>query len=323
MSHTLIFNDTKDTRNCREGYVDAMYDLMKENEKIVHIDCDLIGCVGAGKLKEAYADRVINCGIAEANAAAMAAGMKATGMIPYLHTFGVFAGRRIFDQIFISSAYSDLGIHVIGTDPGVTAGVNGATHMPFEDAGLYLEIPGAVVLDPCDYTQVNVLTKKLCKDDRLSYLRLIRRGFKPVYGEGSDFEIGKAVTLKEGKDCAIICSGIMVGNALKAHDALLKEGIEVSIIDMFTWKPLDEETLLKAAESCGCIVSAENHLVSCGLGSAVANFLAANHPVPQEFIGIKDRFGQTALQEVLEEEYEMTSDHIINAVKKAIQRKGR
>ena len=146
MSYTLICDHSMDTRNCREGYVDAMYELMKEDPRIIHIDCDLLGCVGGGKLKDAYPDRVINAGIAEANAAAMAAGLKATGMIPFLHTFGVFAGRRIFDQIFISSAYSDLGIHVIGTDPGVTAGVNGATHMPFEDAGLYLEIPGAVVL---------------------------------------------------------------------------------------------------------------------------------------------------------------------------------
>ena len=321
MSYTLICDHSMDTRNCREGYVDAMYELMKEDPRIIHIDCDLLGCVGGGKLKDAYPDRVINAGIAEANAAAMAAGLKATGMIPFLHTFGVFAGRRIFDQIFISSAYSDLGIHVIGTDPGVTAGVNGATHMPFEDAGLYLEIPGAVVLDPCDYSQVNDLVKQLAKDDRLSYLRLIRRGFKPVYADGSSFTIGKALTLTEGRDAAIICSGIMVNNALEAKEKLEKEGVHVRVIDMFTWKPLDEETIVKAAKECGCIVTAENHLVSCGLGSAVANVLTRKCPVPQEFIGIQDRFGQTALQEVLEKEYEMTSDDIVAAVNKAMKRK--
>ncbi len=322
MSYTLICDHSMDKRNCREGYVDAMYELMKDDPRIIHIDCDLLGCVGGGKLKAAYPERVINAGIAEANAAAMAAGLKATGMIPFLHTFGVFAGRRIYDQIFISSAYSDLGIHVIGTDPGVTAGVNGATHMPFEDAGLYLEIPGAVVLDPCDYSQVNNLVKQLAKDDRLSYLRLIRRGFKPVYGEGSTFTIGKAETLTEGRDAAIICSGIMVNNALEAKEKLEKEGVHVRVIDMFTWKPLDEETIVKAAKECGCIVTAENHLVSCGLGSAVANVLTRKCPVPQEFIGIQDRFGQTALQEVLEKEYEMTSDDIVAAVKKAMKRKG-
>lgn len=321
MSCTLVFDGRKDSRNCREGYVDAMYDLMKENEKVVHIDCDLLGCVGGGKLKETYPERVINAGIAEANAAAMAAGMKATGMIPYLHTFGVFAGRRIFDQIFISSAYSKLGIHVIGTDPGITAGVNGATHMPFEDAGLYLEIPGAVVLDPCDYAQVYDLTKKIVNDDRLTYLRLIRRAFRPVYKEGSDFTIGKALTLKEGNDCTIICSGIMVSNALEVHERLKKEGIHVRVIDMFTWKPLDEEAILKAAEETGAIVTAENHLISCGLGSAVANVLTRKCPVPQEFIGVDDRFGQTALQEVLEKEYKMSVDDIIDAVRRAIERK--
>ncbi len=321
MSYTLLGKHQKDPRDCRDGYVDAMLEIMSENDKVLHIDCDLAGCVNAVKIQKAYPERFINAGIAEANAMSAACGLAASGMIPFLHTFGVFAGRRIFDQAFLSAGYSQWPVHVVGTDPGVTAAINGATHMPFEDGGLYRIIPDAVVLDPCDYVQAYSLTKKLIDCKSLSYMRLIRRGFKTVYADASDFEIGKGVVLKEGNDAAVIASGIMIDNALKAYEILEKEGIHVRVIDMYTWKPLDEQLVLKAAEETGAIVSAENHFVGSGLGSAIANLLAERRPTIQEFIGIHDRYGQVGKQEELEKEYGLTAEDIAAAVRKTIERK--
>jgi len=321
MTYTLVGRHEMDTRDCRDGYVDALMDEMRSNDRIVHIDCDLAGCVNATKIKKEYPKRFINAGIAEANAMGVACGLSATGMIPFMHTFGVFAGRRIFDQAFLSAGYSRWPVHVIGTDPGVTAAINGATHMPFEDGGLYRIIPEAVVLDPCDYAQVYSLTKKLIRCDRLSYMRLIRRGFKTIYADGSEFEIGKGITLKEGKDATIIASGIMIDNALKAWELLEAEGIHARLIDMFTWKPLDEQLVLKAAEETGAIVTAENHFIGSGLGSAVAQLLSEKKPTVQEFIGIHDQYGQVGKQEELEREYHLSAEDIVSAVRKAIDRK--
>ncbi|MBQ6560372.1 MAG: alpha-ketoacid dehydrogenase subunit beta [Erysipelotrichaceae bacterium] len=321
MNYTLIGKHEKDARDCRDGYANAMLKIMSENDRVLHIDCDLAGCVNATKIKKAYPDRFINAGIAEANAMSMSCGLAATGMIPFMHTFGVFAGRRMFDQAFLSAGYSNWPVHVVGTDPGVTAAINGATHMPFEDGGLYRIVPNAVVLDPCDYAQAYSLTEKLVDCKSLSYMRLIRRGFKTVYADGSDFEIGKGVVLKEGNDATVIASGIMIDNALKAYELLETEDIHVRVIDMFTWKPLDEQLVLKAAEETGAIVSAENHFVGSGLGSAIANLLAERKPTVQEYIGIHNRYGQVGAQEELEKEYGLTAEDIAAAVRKAIERK--
>ena len=251
----------------------------------------------------------------------VAAGMAATGLTVFAHSFGCFASRRMFDQAFLSAGYSELPVHVIGSDPGVTAAFNGATHMPFEDCALYMTIPNAVVIDSCDFAQTKSLTKKLAADNRPSYMRLIRKGFTTVYADGSEFEIGKGVTLKTGTDVTIIASGIMVDEALKAEELLAKDGISARVIDMHTWKPLDEELVLKAAAETGCIVTAENHQVSCGLGSAVANVLTEKCLVPLERIGIQNRFGQVGPQDFLMKEYNLTAEDIAAAAKKAIARK--
>ena len=321
MSFTLIGNHESDKRANRDGYVAAMIDMMGQDDKIVHIDCDLEGCINVGKIKKAFPERVFNAGIAEQNAMGVAGGLAATGYNVFVHSFGCFAARRAFDQAFLAAGYSQVPVHVIGSDPGVTAAFNGATHMPFEDAGLYMNIPNAVVLDSCDYAQTYALTKACAAYPEISYLRLIRKGFKTVYADGSEFEIGKGVTLKDGKDVTIIASGIMVDEALKAYEQLEKEGISARIIDMFCWKPIDEELILKAAAETGCIVSAENHQVGTGLGSAIANVLIKNKPVPMEMIGIQNRFGQVGPQDFLMKEYNLTADDIVAAAKKAISRK--
>ena len=247
--------------------------------------------------------------------------LAATGRTVFMHSFGCFASRRAFDQAFMSAAYAKLPVHVIGSDPGVCAAYNGGTHMPFEDCALYMSVPEAVVIDPVDYAQINCLTKKLAESGKFSYMRMIRKGFTTVYGDGSDFEIGKGVTLKEGKDVAIIASGIMVDEALKAQEQLAAEGISAKVIDMFTWKPLDEQLILDSAAECGAIVTAENHQVKVGLGSAVANVVIKNNPVPMEMVGVEDRFGQVGAESFLREEYGLTAAHIVEAAKKAIARK--
>ena len=251
----------------------------------------------------------------------IAAGMTAAGKTAFMHSFGCFASRRAFDQAFMSAAYAKLPVHVIGSDPGVCAAYNGGTHMPFEDCALYLSIPDAVVIDPTDYAMINCLTKKLAASGKFSYMRMIRKGVIKVYEDGSDFEIGKGVTLKDGKDVTIIASGIMVDEALKAQETLAAEGVSAKVIDMFTWKPIDEELIVASAKETGAIVTAENHQVNCGLGSAVAQVVAKNCPVPMEMVGVQNRFGQVGAQDFLQKEYNLTADDIVAAVKKVISRK--
>lgn len=321
MSVTLIGKHETDSRANRDGYVEAMLEMMEVNPKLIHIDCDLMGCINTGKLLKAFPNQTINAGIAEQNAMGVAGGMAATGLTVFAHSFGCFASRRMFDQAFLAAGYSELPVHVIGSDPGVTAAFNGATHMPFEDCALYLTIPNAVVIDSCDFAQTKALTKQLAASNSPSYMRLIRKGFTTIYGDDSEFEIGKGVTLTEGNDVAIIASGIMVDEALKAQEILAEKGVAARVIDMHTWKPLDEELVVKAASETGCVVTAENHQVSCGLGSAIANVLAEKCPTPMERIGIQNRFGQVGPQKFLMEEYNLTANDIVAAAEKAMARK--
>lgn len=322
MSFTLTGKHEKDARANRDGYIDAMLGIMEKDEKVSHIDCDLMGCINAGKLLKAFPERTFNAGIAEQNAMGVASGMAATGMKVFVHSFGCFAARRMFDQAFLAAGYSELPVHVIGSDPGVTAAFNGATHMPFEDCALYMTIPNAVVIDSCDYVQTKSLTEQLAKCDKPSYMRLIRKDCIQVYGDGSQFEIGKGVTLRDGSDVTIIASGIMVDEALKAAEMLESaQQIHARVLDIHTWKPLDEDLILKAASETGCIVTAENHQVSCGLGSAVANLLSQTCPTPLERIGIQNRFGQVGPQAFLMEQYNLTARDIVAAAVKAISRR--
>ena len=292
-----------------------------ENPKLVHIDCDLMGCINTGKLLKAFPAQTFNAGIAEQNAMGVASGMAATGLTVFAHSFGCFAARRMFDQAFLAAGYSELPVHVIGSDPGVCAAFNGATHMPFEDCALYMNIPNAVVIDSCDFAQTKALTRKLAACGSPSYMRLIRKGFTTVYADGSDFEIGKGDTLRDGKDVTIIASGILVDEALKAEEMLAAKGISARVIDMHTWKPLDEELVLRAAAETGCIVTAENHQVGTGLGSAITNLTSAKNPVPVERIGIQNRFGQVGPQDFLMQEYNLTAEDIAAAALRAIARR--
>ena len=323
MKRELIAKHEKDSRACRDAFALTLKDMMAADKTVCYVDCDLMGCVNTKQLMAAYPDRAYEAGIAEANAAGVCAGLAATGKKVYLHTFGTFASRRIYDQIYMSAAYADLPVHVFGSDAGVCAAFNGGTHMPLEDAAMYLSIPETTVLDPADCDQLASITRQLVNVQGVTYTRFVRKGIVQVYGEGSEFEIGKGVVLHESdKDVAtIITSGIMVDESLKAYEALQAEGISVRVIDMFTWKPLDEELVIKAAKETGAIITAENHNVTCGLGSVVANCLAKNCPTVQEFVGVQDQFGQVGPQDYLMDVYGLRAANVVAAVKKAVSRK--
>ena len=323
MNVKLIGKHEKDSRACRDGLALTLNEMMAEDKSICYVDCDLMGCINTKMLQKNYPDRAFEAGIAEGNGAGVAAGLAATGKKVFFHSFGTFSSRRCYDQIYMSAAYAGLSVRVLGSDAGVTAAFNGGTHMPLEDAGMYLSIPETTVLDPADYAQLASITRQLVNVEGVSYTRFVRKGIIKVYDDGSEFEIGKGVVLHESdKDVAtIITSGIMVDEALKAYEALQAEGIAVRVIDMFTWKPLDEELVIKAAKETGAIVTAENHNVTCGLGSVVANCLAKNCPTVQEFVGVQDQFGQVGPQDFLMDEYGLRAANIVEAVKKAVARK--
>ena len=323
MNVKLIGKHEKDSRACRDGLALTLNELMAEDKSIVYVDCDLMGCINTKQLVKNYPDRAFEAGIAEGNAAGVAAGLAATGKKVFFHSFGTFSSRRCYDQIYMSAAYAGLSVRVLGSDAGVTAAFNGGTHMPLEDAAMYLSIPTATVIDPADYDQLASVTRGLVNVEGVSFTRFVRKDVIQVYGEGSEFEIGKGVVLHESAEdkATIITSGIMVDESLKAYEALQAEGISVRVIDMFTWKPLDEELVLKAAKETGAIVTAENHNTCCGLGSVVANCLAKNCPTVQEFVGVQDEFGQVGPQDFLMDTYGLRAANIVEAVKKAIARK--
>ena len=323
MNVKLIGKHEKDSRACRDGLALTLNEMMAQDPSICYVDCDLMGCINTKQLMKNYPERAFEAGIAEGNAAGVAAGLAATGKKVFFHSFGTFSSRRCYDQIYMSAAYAGLSVRVLGSDAGVTAAFNGGTHMPLEDAAMYLSIPGTTVLDPADYDQLASITRDLADVEGVSFTRFVRKDVIRVYDEGSEFEIGKGVVLHESDNdqAAIITSGIMVDESLKAYEALQAEGISVRVIDMFTWKPLDEELVLKAAKETGAIVTAENHNTCCGLGSVVANCLAKSCPTVQEFVGVQDEFGQVGPQDFLMDTYGLRAANIVEAVKKAISRK--
>jgi transketolase len=324
MTVKLIGNHEKEPRACRDALALTLNELMGADKSICYLDCDLMGCINTKMLRKNYPERAFEAGIAEGNAAGVAAGLAATGKKVFLHSFGTFSSRRIYDQIYMSAAYAGLTVHVLGSDAGVSAAFNGGTHMPLEDGGMYLNIPEATVLDAADYAQLESITRQLPGISKgVTYTRFVRKSVIRIYEDGSQFEIGKGVTLHESGDdqATIITSGIMVDEALKAYEVLKAEGIPVRVIDMFTWKPLDVELVAKAARETGAIVTAENHNITCGLGSVVARCLAQTAPAVQEFVGVQDLFGQVGPQDFLMDEYGLRAANIVAAVKKAVSRK--
>lgn len=310
-----------DDTEMRAHYCNALIAAAKEDSRILVLDVDTSVSMGTVPFYEAFPARAINCGIMEAHAAGMAAGLSATGFVPFLQAFGTFASRRAFDQVFLSCAYQHLNVRVIGEDAGVTAAGNGGTHMPLEDMALMRSIPGMTVIEPADGMALRAAVRHMAKAYGNFYMRFGRRKMTRIYGPEEPLEIGKAKRLRDGKDAAVIACGIMVYEALKAAEALREEGIDITVLDMHTVKPIDRGAVMEAALRCGAVVTAENHNVIGGLGSAVAEVLGEYCPAPLERVGVRDTFGEVGSQEYLMEKFGLTAAGICIAVKKAMQRR--
>lgn len=306
----------------RQAYGEALRDLMDQGKPVMPMDADLMRAIGLLPYREQYPDHILDCGIAEANMIGVAAGLSAEGFIPFPHTFGVFASRRACDQIFMSGAYARQNIKVVGSDPGVLAALNGGTHQAMEDVAIMRAIPQMTIVEPTDSENARQLTYLAAAAYGMFYIRMFRAKAVKIYEKGSTFEIGKAVLLKEGTDATIIAAGTEVAEALKAREILEKKGILVRVYDMFTIKPLDQEAVIDAARKTGAIVTAENHNIIGGLGSAVAEVLGEHCPVPMERVGVGDTFGEVGPADWLKERFGLTAEDIVKKVEKVIQRKG-
>ena len=316
----VIYNGAADSRTFKEALSTMIPKLLDEDPNVIYLDADLMSCIGTAKYAKAHPDRAINCGIAESNMAGIAAGLASAGFKPICHSFGTFASRRCYDQMFLSGGYAKNDITMIGSDPGVCAAMNGGTHMPFEAVALYRAIPNATIVDPADTAQFNAIFPELVNLPGVKYLRCNRKANDRVYEDGSEFEIGKGVVLREGGDVTIIAAGFMVGRALKAAEMLREKGIEATVVDMFTIKPLDEELVVACAEKTDAVVTVENHNAVGGLYSAVAECLSKYHPVRMGRVAVEDVFGEVGPVDYLAERFGLTAEHIVEAVENTIVR---
>ena len=303
-------------KELRATVVDALKEAMAIDEKIVALDADLGGASKWTDLAKDVPDRFINVGIAEANMVGVAAGLSLTGYTPFIHTFGPFATRRVLDQIYLSGAYADNTINIYGSDPGFAAGHNGGTHTTWEDIALLRSIPKVVICDAADEVQMDWIIKEFAKLKGVHYVRGNRKGVKNVYAPGSTFSIGKGNLLREGQDYLIVAAGQLVSEALEVAEMLEEKGISTDVIDMFTIKPLDKELLLERFGGKKAVITIENHSITGGLGSAVAEVLAENGlAIPLTRIGVDERFGQVGTPSFLQEEFGLTAEKILKQVK--------
>lgn len=304
----------------RQMYANTLLELAKANPNVVALEADLMSAISTNKIKKEIPHQLINCGIMEANMIGVASGLSLTGKIPFVHTFGQFATRRAFDQLFISGAYAKTNIKILGSDAGVSAEHNGGTHMAFEDIGLIRLIPNAYVFEVSDSTMLGYLLRKIEKEYGIHYIRTIRKNSVKLYDEKEVFETGKGKVLREGSDVTIIASGIMVAESLKAADLLKEQGVEATVIDMFCIKPIDKELIVKYATKTKAVVTAENHNVIGGLGSAVAEVLSEHCPTRMRRIGVKEQFGQVGKMDYLKEFYKLTARDIAEEAREIISR---
>ena len=305
----------------RQVFAKVMDELASKDDRVVYLDADIMNSIKMVEFSKKYPDRTINCGIQEANMIGVAAGLSATGLIPFAHTFAPFASRRVMDQVFVSCAYAKLNVRIIGSDPGITAGSNGGTHMPLEDIGMMRCVPNVTIIEPTDSNVLADMLRQTKDKYGVFYIRLSRKKAEQIYMLNSTFTIGKANLLREGKDATIIASGICVADACRVSDKLAKEGIKVRVLDMFTIKPIDKEAIIKASKETGAIVTVENHNVINGLGSAVAEVLSENAPCLLKRLGSKDRFGEVGSLPYLKDTFKMSEGDIEKAIRELIDKK--
>ena len=308
----------KDTRS---GFGEGLTELGKLNKNVVALCADLTGSLKMNDFQSNHPDRFFQVGIAEANMMGIAAGMTIGGKIPFTGTFANFSTSRVYDQIRQSIAYSNKNVKICASHAGVTLGEDGATHQVLEDIGMMKMLPHMTVINTCDFNQTKAATIAIAKHVGPVYLRFGRPKVPNFTEINQNFEIGKAVLLSEGTDVTIIATGHLVWEAIEASKELEKLSISSEIINIHTIKPLDSDAILRSVSKTKCIVTAEEHMLNGGLGDSVAQLLSRKLPLPLEMVGVNDTFGESGTPRQLMEKYGLTSNDIVNAVKKVIDRK--
>lgn len=319
----MALKDIQSTGNkdTRSGFGDGIAEVAKTNKNIVALTADLLGSMKLNQFVKEFPERFIQCGIGEANMIGIASGLAIGGKIPYTTTFANFSTGRVYDQIRQSVAYSGKNVKICASHAGVTLGEDGATHQILEDIGLMKILPGMTVIVPCDYTQTKAATKAIADYIGPVYLRFGRPSW-PIFTKEEDFKIGQAQFFSEGTDVTIFACGHLVWNAIQAGVALEEKGISVEVINIHTIKPLDEEAVINSIKKTKCAVTAEEHNVIGGLGDAIAQCAAKNFPIPIEYVGTLDTFGESGTPKELLQKYHLDIPDIISAAEKVLARKG-
>lgn len=313
----IVPTGNKDTRS---GFGDGIVEAARTNPRIVALTADLAGSLKLNQFMKEFPDRFFQCGIAEANMMGIAAGMTIGGKIPYTTTFANFSTGRVYDQIRQSIAYSEKNVKICASHAGLTLGEDGATHQILEDIGLMKMLPGMTVIVPCDYAQTKAATKAIADHQGPVYLRFGRPSW-PVFTREEDFRIGKAQVFSEGSDVSIFACGHLVWNAIQAGIILEEKGIRAEVINLHTIKPLDEQAVIRSIRKTGCAVTAEEHNVIGGMGDVVAQCAARNEPVPIEYVGTRDTFGESGTPAQLLKKYGLDVPDIVAAAERVIARK--
>lgn len=305
----------------RDAYGKALVELGEKNKNVVVLDADLAAATKTGAFKKAFPERFFDTGIAESNMMSLAGGLATTGFTVFASTFAMFAAGRAFEQVRNTIGYPHLNVKIGATHAGISVGEDGASHQCCEDIALMRSIPGMVIINPADDVEARAAVFAAAEHDGPVYMRFGRLAVPRVFDENYKFEIGKAVTLREGSDVTIIATGLMVNEAIEAAKTLEAEGISVELINMHTIKPLDKEAVVKAAKKTGCIVTAEEHNIIGGLGSAVAEAVAEECPVPVIRVGVNDEFGKSGPAVELLHLYGLDAENIVAKAKIAISKK--
>jgi transketolase len=304
----------------RDGYGDALLDISAD-KRVVVLEADLGKSTKSLHFRKAHPERTVSCGIGEQNMMLIGAGLASSGYIPFASTFAIFTERG-FEQIRNGIARPNLAVHICGSHGGTHTGTDGSSAQSIEDLAIYRTLPNVVVIHPCDVVSTRELTKQLVELKSPSYMRTARNKTPIVHsGREDEIKIGKGIVLKDGNDVVIIACGVLVHEAMKAAEELESQGISAAVIDMHTLKPLDNALIDEFSEKCGCIVTAEDHSIIGGLGSAVAEYTSGKKPVPIERIGVKDRFGESGEAQQMLDLLNLSSPHIVEAGKRAVARK--
>lgn len=313
-----INTGNKDTRS---GFGAGLLEAGKADKRVLALTADLKGSLKMDAFAKAFPERFIQCGIAEANMVGVGAGLAITGKVPFIGSFAEFVTGRVYDQVRQEVAYGNTNVKIAASHAGITLGEDGATHQTMEDIALMRALPNMVVINPCDYNQAKAATIAIAEYDGPVYLRFGRPKVANFTPENQKFEIGKAITMNEGKDVSIFATGHMVWEAIKAAEILEGEGICADVIDIATIKPLDTKAVIESAVKTKAVVVAEEHNFAGGLGELIAGVLAKSLPLPMEFVNGGDKFGQTGTPAELMEAYGLDADHIVNAAKEVMMRK--